>query len=150
MSDTERRERLAWKMVQRRLGYSDEELRVFQENPRNAELVAQALPLANARLVFEVVEAHGCNSGHKVGDRLTFDGQGNLLTESAPKRICAYALGATTPLMYAASELLYAGVDPNAMRFRRAGCIDVGLACGGWGRVVFELRAERIATTPTP
>jgi uncharacterized repeat protein (TIGR04076 family) len=148
MSDDERRARLAWKMVQRRLGYSDEELQAFRENPRNTELVAQAIPLAATRLTFEVVEAHGCNSGHKVGDRLTFDGQGNLLTEGAPKRVCAYALAAATPLMYAASELLYAGVDPNQMRFRRAGCIDVGLACGGWGRVVLELRAEQ-AGRPT-
>jgi uncharacterized repeat protein (TIGR04076 family) len=143
MSDEERRERLAWKMVQRRLGYSDEELLAFHANPRNVELVEKAVALAEMRLVFEVVEAHGCNSGHKVGDRLTFDGQGNLLTEASPKKICVYALAAATPLMYAASELLYAGVDPNEMRFRRAGCIDVGLACGGWGRVVFELRGER-------
>jgi hypothetical protein len=28
------------------------------------------------------------------------------------------------------------------MRFKRAGCIDVGLACGGWGRVVLELRVD--------
>jgi hypothetical protein len=45
-------------------------------------------------------------------------------------------------MVFAANEMLYAGVDPNEMRFRRAGCFDVGLQCGGWGRVVLELRVE--------
>ena len=31
------------------------------------------------------------------------------------------------------------GVDPNEMRFRRSSCFDVGLECGGWGRIVLEL-----------
>jgi hypothetical protein len=25
------------------------------------------------------------------------------------------------------------------MRFNRAGCLDVGLQCGGWGKVVVEI-----------
>jgi hypothetical protein len=25
------------------------------------------------------------------------------------------------------------------MRFRRAACFDVGVQCGGWGRIVLEL-----------
>jgi hypothetical protein len=37
-------------------------------------------------------------------------------------------------------ELLCAGVDPNEMRFKRAACFDVGLECGGWGRIVMEIR----------
>ena len=57
-------------------------------------------------------------------------------------RICIHALSAAAPLVYAADELMYAGVDPNEMRFNRAGCIDVGLACGGWGRIVMELQVE--------
>jgi hypothetical protein len=28
------------------------------------------------------------------------------------------------------------------MRFKRAHCIDVGLECEGWGRIVMEFRAE--------
>jgi hypothetical protein len=51
-------------------------------------------------------------------------------------------LSAASTLIFAANELLYAGVDPNEMRFNRAGCTDVGLKCGGWGRVVVELGVE--------
>ena len=28
------------------------------------------------------------------------------------------------------------------MRFNRVGCFDVGVRCGGWGRIVFEVRME--------
>ena len=46
---------------------------------------------------------------------------------------------APSSMIFAANELFYAGVDPNEMRFKRAGCFDVGVQCGGWGRVVLEL-----------
>jgi hypothetical protein len=37
---------------------------------------------------------------------------------------------------------MYAGVDPNKMVFKRCGCTDVGVQCGGWGRIVMEARVE--------
>jgi len=44
--------------------------------------------------------------------------------------------------MSAANELFYAGVDSNELRFKRTACHDVGLDCGGWGRVVLEIGVE--------
>ena len=41
-----------------------------------------------------------------------------------------------------ANELFYAGVDPNEMRLNRVGCFDVGVKCGGWGRIVLEVKME--------
>jgi uncharacterized repeat protein (TIGR04076 family) len=93
-------------------------------------------------IVVEVVESHGCNSQHKVGDKFYFDEVGNLITERCPKKVCIYALGAMEPLIFAASELFYAGIDPNEMRFKRTNCFDVGLQCGGWGKCVMEIRVE--------
>ncbi len=131
-----------WNVVKSRLGYTDEEMKAFRENPRNEDVLDKAPALLDKTVVLTVVASHGCNSGHKVGDRLCFDGAGNLLTQRSPKKVCVYALNAAAPLIYASSELFYAGVDPNEMRFRRAGCIDVGVRCGGWGRVVLELSVE--------
>ena len=34
------------------------------------------------------------------------------------------------------------GVDPNETRFKRVGCFDVGVRCGGWGHIVMELKVE--------
>lgn len=131
-----------WKIMQKRLGYSDDELADFRKEPRNADVLAKSPELLNKIIILEVVESHGCNSRHKAGDKFYFDGAGNLLTELCPKKICAYSLNAALLMIYAANEMIYAGVDPNRMRFRRTGCIDVGLKCGGWGRVVLELRVE--------
>jgi uncharacterized repeat protein (TIGR04076 family) len=131
-----------WKVMQKRLGYSDEELAQFKADPRNADVIAKGASLANKRIVLEVVESHGCNSRHQVGDRFAFDAFGNLLTDLCPEKVCGYSLNAALMMVFTANEMLYAGVDPNEIRFKRAGCFDVGLQCGGWGRVVLELKVE--------
>jgi uncharacterized repeat protein (TIGR04076 family) len=131
-----------WKTVQQRLGYNDEEMKKFRENPRNEDVLAKAPGLMNKTIVAKVVESHGCNSKHKVGDKLYFDGAGNLITKLCPKRICIYALKSIAQLIFASNELFYAGVDPNEMRFKRTGCFDVGVQYGGWGHIVMELSAK--------
>lgn len=131
-----------WKIMQRQLGYTDEEMKTFRENPRNADVLSKTSVLMNKRIVLEVVESHGCNTRHKVGDRFYFDGLGNLLTESSPRRICTFSLTSAAMLVFTATEMIHAGVDPNEIRFKRASCFDVGLSCGGWGQIVLELRVE--------
>jgi uncharacterized repeat protein (TIGR04076 family) len=131
-----------WAFIQKRLGYDEEEMQRFRANPRNANVLSKGPDLMNKTVILEVVEAHGCNSRHKVGDRFYFDGVGNLLTRRCPEKICAYSLNAALMMVFAANEMIYAGVDPNQMRFKQAGCFDVGLECGGWGRIVLELRVE--------
>jgi len=132
----------SWKVIKKHLGYSDEEMKKFREDPRNEDVLSKAPALMNKTIIAEVVESHGCNSQHKVGDRFYFDGAGNLLTKLCPKRICYSAIHSIGGLIFAANELFYAGIDPNEMRFKRAGCFDVGVQCGGWGRIVMELKVE--------
>ena len=131
-----------WQIMKAHLDYTDDEMKVFRENPRNEDVLSKAPALRNKTVVLEVVESHGCNSQHKVGARFYFDGAGNLLTKLCPNRICVYALNAITMQVFTAGELICAGVDPNEMRFKRAACFDVGVECGGWGRVAMELRVE--------
>lgn len=131
-----------WKFYQKHLGYTDDEMKKFRQNPRNEDVISKAPALMNKTIVIEVVEAHGCNSQHKVGDKFYFDGSGNLLTKLCPGRICFGAMSAMPSLISMAHELFYAGVDPNEMRFKRAGCIDIGIQCGGWGRVIMEVKVE--------
>ena len=131
---------MKWGAIKKHLGYTDEEMGAFRANPRNADVLDKAPALLDKTIIVEVVESNGCNSQHKVGDKLYFDGAGNLLTKRCPKKVCIYALNAATGLIFTANELFYAGVDPNEMRFKRAGCFDVGVECGGWGRVVLEIK----------
>jgi uncharacterized repeat protein (TIGR04076 family) len=131
-----------WKIIQRHLGYDNAEMSVFKDNVRNSDVLAQSEKMVNKFIILEVVESHGCNSKHKVGDRFYFDSAGNLLTELCPKKICGYSLNAAMMMVFTANEMLFAGINPNGIRFKRAGCFDVGLECGGWGRIVLELKVE--------
>lgn len=130
------------KMLKKRLGYDDGEMDKFKENPRNIEIVSKIPEMMKKKLVLEVVESHGCNSKHAVGDRFIFDAFGNLNTRECPDQVCLFLLGSAQALIYAGMELLLAGADPNKMGFNRTGCVDVGLQCGGWGKVVVEVKAE--------
>lgn len=132
----------ALNFIKSQLGYSDEEMELWLKNPRNQELILQMPALLQKTIVIEVVKSHGCASLHKVGDKFYFDGPGNLLTKLNPKRVCIHALSEMGPLIFAAQELFYAGIDPNVMKFKRIGCFDIGLKCGGWGRIILELRFE--------
>ncbi len=131
-----------WDFFQKHVGYTDEEMKEFRGNPRNEDVLSKASALMNKTIVVEVLKSHGCNSQHKEGDKFYFDGAGNLLTKLCPKRVCIYALSSVTMGIFASNELFYAGVDPNEMRFKRAGCFDVGVRCGGWGNIVMEIRVE--------
>jgi uncharacterized repeat protein (TIGR04076 family) len=132
-------DRVKWRYMKRHLGYTDEEMELFRQNPKNESILDKGREMLNKEIIIEVVASRGCNSGHAAGDKFHFDGAGNLLTGKSPEKICIFALNAVTPLIYAANELFYAGVDPNGMKFRRASCLDVGLECGGWGQVVLEI-----------
>lgn len=139
-----------WKFFQQHLGYSDEEMALFRARPQNADVLEKAPALMQKTIIAEVVESHGCNSQHKVGDRFIFDGAGNLITSTSPRRICIYALHALAGPIFTSNELFYAGLDPNSMRFNRTGCFDVGVRCGGWGHIVMEVRVEERSREKPP
>ncbi len=133
---------IKWKFIKKHLGYSNEEMKLFRENPRNEDILSKAPDLLKKTIIVEIVDSHGCNSQHKIGDKFYFDGAGNLLTKICPKRICIYALNSISTQVFTANELLYAGVDPNEMRFKRAACFDVGVEWRGWGRIVMEIKVQ--------
>ena len=130
------------RMIQRRLGLEDQEFSVVRENPKFRRLFENAVKGAQYRLVAEVVESKGCHSGHVKGQRLVFDSAANLLTQECPERVCAFLMPNLTVLINAFFENLMNGRDPNEVMFNRTGCFDVGYACGGWGHVTVEMRAE--------
>jgi len=132
-----------WTFLQKHLGYTNDEMKIFRADPRNEDVLSKGVGMLNKTIVAEVVEANGCDSGHKVGDKFYFDGRAlSLLTKLCPGRVCIFALHSMALAMPAFSELFYAGVDPNEIRFKRFGCTDVGLKCGGWGHIVMEIRME--------
>jgi uncharacterized repeat protein (TIGR04076 family) len=124
------------------MGYTDRETGLFKSDPRNAKVLAKAPELKHKTIVAEVMESHGCISGHKVGDRFHLDGAGNLISGLCPEKMCIYAVSCLQHIVFTMGEMVCADLDPNEMKFKRTGCFDVGLECGGWGRIVMEVRME--------
>ena len=127
------------KILQKRLNYSDEQFQQFRENPRNEEVLSKSTEINNTILVLTVVESHGCNSQHKIGDKIYLDGAGNILTKFCPAKICSYALNNALLMIFAANEFIFSGISPMNIKFKRCSCFDAGISCGGFGQIVLEL-----------
>jgi hypothetical protein len=135
------KEQLA-KIIRKRLALDEEEFKAIGENPKYQRLFQNALKASKYRLVAEVIESKGCHSGHMKGQKIIFDSSGNLLSREAPERVCAFLMPNLVLIINSFFENLMNGRDPNEVMFNRTGCFDVGHACGGWGHVVLEVRAE--------
>jgi uncharacterized repeat protein (TIGR04076 family) len=122
-------------MARVHLNFSHEEMEVFKKNPRNLEVLNKFPDLLNTIFTAEVIEAGGCACQHQVGQKIIISGDGSLLAAQCPDRVCVYLLQALGPIIYSAQEFIYAGIDPNQMKFKEVGCLDVGLKCGGIGHV---------------
>ena len=134
------------KIIQRRFGYSNDEIEKFGNDSRNVDLIARYKEFSKKYIVLTVVDSKGCNSNHKAGSKFYFDYAGNILTDLCPEKICGYSLNSALMMVFTANEMIFAGIDPNEIRFKRASCFDVGIECGGWGRIVLELKIEEKET----
>ena len=131
-------------IIRKRLNLADHDWSVIESNPKFQKLFQHAIQASKYRLIAEVIKSNGCHSGHVVGQKLTFDSSGNLLTRHNPERICAFLMPNLTVLINAFFENLMNGRDPNEVMFNTTGCFDTGPACGGWGHVVVKMTAELI------
>jgi uncharacterized repeat protein (TIGR04076 family) len=142
-SEKERIER-RWKKFQEMQGYSDEEIAIYKSNPRYAKAMEKASKFLTHNIIVEVVEAHNCNAGHKVGDRFVLTGNGYLIRDENPKLMCIHALGALMPFVYAMWERFYEDLDPAGLLFTTFHCPDVGCKRGGWGELIMRMYAEEV------
>jgi len=130
-----------WLAVQQRLGYTDAELKLFKKRPFSRKILRNKVieDLIRTNVVFEVVESHSCNIGHKVGDRFFFNAEGYMLTHKCPEKICPYIMPVMARMMWLVQERIYEGLNPRPT-FYFGHCDDVGLRCGGMGQVLLETK----------
>jgi uncharacterized repeat protein (TIGR04076 family) len=136
-----------WPYLQRQLGYSDEQMAGFRQDPRWRKVLASSPAMMSRTVVFVVRESHGCNVGHRPGDRFCFSPVGYMMAHRGPDKVCPYLMPAMTRLMYLVQERIWEGADPLPL-FRFAHCDDVGLGCGGWGQVLIETTIEENGAEP--
>jgi hypothetical protein len=128
-------------MIRQRLKLDDQEWAIIVKNPKFQRLFTNAVEASKYRLVAEVIDSKGCQSGRIIGQKLVFDNSGNLLTKENPDRVCAFLMPNLTVLINAFFENMMNGRDPNEVIFNTTGCFDTGPQCGGWGHVVVKMTA---------
>ena len=132
----------ALKQLQKIMGYSDEQMKSFLQNPRNQKILSRQGDIAQVNIVFEIVKAEGCIVGHKVGQKFIVAKGGALDMKNSAPFLCPFLMPPITRLTWVIQERVWEGLDPQPL-FAMGQCDDVGHDCGGFGRVVMEARIEK-------
>jgi len=129
-----------WKKFQEHYGLTNEELAIHRSNPKHVKAMENAPAFVKYKMIVEVIEAHNCVAGHKVGDKFVIDSEGCLvLDECPPGRICVsavYAMKSTVDRMWQAFYDNSTDVFQDTVH-----CSDVGIYRGGWGEIVMRIYA---------
>ena len=125
-----------------RVGYTEADLKHFEPgDPRLRQMERLGRAAARYSIAVEGVRARNCNSGYQAGDKFILDVDGNFITKFCPPRLCVYAISQLTVPVALINERLGEGLDPNQFHFmHQVRCLDVGVACGGYGEVRFEVK----------
>ena len=129
------KETIDWAEFQREMGYTDEELVMFQANPKAVRLLERADRMAEWDIIAEVMEAPGC-ANHKPGDKIILSPLGLLRAHEGPEAICVHAVPPLSVAVAVIQERLCSDLAPEPYMFDRLSCLDAGVRCGGCGAVV--------------
>jgi hypothetical protein len=127
---------------QKRMNYTDEEMNKWLSFPQYQEMVRNSENFMKSRIVAEVIEARGCMAGHEIGQKIVMDGNGVLIREECPERMCVFLLGPLMTFVTTFMQTFKDNTDPNGIIWPRFRCIDLGVERGGWGLVLCKLYAE--------
>jgi len=128
-----------WQKIKENLGYTDEELTIHLSNPKHVRLVESAPAFSKYKMIIEVIGANNCAAGHKVGDKFVVDGEGCLVVNECPSRLCVAAIFAIKPLVDRMWQAFYD--NTTDVLHDTVHCTDVGVHRGGWGEITMRIEA---------
>jgi uncharacterized repeat protein (TIGR04076 family) len=131
------------KLAEERLGASDEQIEKLTDT--QWRVLKSRTHRRQYRMVAEVIEVTDCcSAGHKKGDKYVYTASGFLLPEeSTVACLCLWAMRPMLPFIYISFDRTAEGLDPTPKGWDRVHCPDVGMNCGGLGRVVFRIYSEK-------
>jgi uncharacterized repeat protein (TIGR04076 family) len=135
------------------VGYTEGDLQHFQAgDPRVRQMEKLGRAAARYSIAAEVIKSRNCNSGYRVGDRFILDVDGNFIPKFCPSRLCVYLISQMAIPVALINERLSEGLEPNQFHFmHQVRCLDVGVECGGYGEVKFEVKVvPRVKDTKQP
>lgn len=128
-----------WRKFQEILGYTDKELEICRSHPKKVRALEEGAKFVSHHMIIDVVEAHNCAMGYKVGDRFVVDGGGALITDQCPPRLCVAAIAAFKTLQDRMWQAFYDG--KSEVLHDTVHCPDVGIREGGWGMITMRIRS---------
>ena len=128
-----------WQKFQGHLGYTDDELAIHQSNPKHSKAMESASKFSTHKIFVEVIEAHNCGAGYQVGDRFVVDGEGNLVLEKCPDKLCISAIASLKVLVDRMWQAFFD--DSIDVLHDTVRCPDVGVHRGGWGEITMRVHA---------
>ena len=142
--DKEQAERLErrWRKFQEVMGYTDEEIAMYRSDPQKVKVMERAPKFATHIIIAECVFSRNCNAGHKVGDKIVMDGNGVIIRDLCPERVCYSVIQSIAPLVYALWERFAEDLSDLSIMLDKVHCPDVGVEKGGWGETVWRVYAE--------
>lgn len=142
--DNEHREKMErrWKRFQQAMGYTDKEIAMYRADPQKVKAMERAPKFATHNIIAECTFSRNCNAGHKVGDKIVLDGNGVILRDLCPERMCYSVIQSIAPLIYAVWERFGEDLSDVDILLPKVHCPDVGVEQGGWGETVWKVYAE--------
>jgi uncharacterized repeat protein (TIGR04076 family) len=128
-----------WRKYQERFGFTEEELAAFRSRPQHIKSMERAPAFATHNIVIEIIEAHHCAADYKAGDRFVVNGEGMLILDQCPPKLCAAAIAGFKLLIDRMWQAFYDG--STEVLHDTARCPDVGVKNGGWGEIVMRVHA---------
>ncbi len=132
-----------WPIIKERFGFTDEELDLFKSLPTNHKMLTDKAMtrIVTTNVVFEVVESRACNTDHEVGEKIYFNLERGMLAHKGPKYICPFLMPVMTRTTHIVQDRIWEGLDdPLQSVVSRGGCDDIGVECGGVGKVILEVK----------
>lgn len=125
------------------MGYTDEQIRIAEENPKTRKLINTGPVLASKKMVATCIREQNCGA-HQIGGRYVFTGQGMMIKDETCEVPCLWAMAAFRPFNYILYDRAASGLDPDGLHLETVSCPDVGCENGGFGTAMFRITVEDV------
>jgi uncharacterized repeat protein (TIGR04076 family) len=122
------------------VGWTDEQIDSL--SPKMLKFLKSAKTQEH-KMIAEVIRSENCSFKLKKGDKLVFGSAGILLPDESTASLCLWAIAPLLPFNYMIYDRLYEKLDPNGVFPDHVRCTDVGVACGGFGEVLFRISCQK-------
>lgn len=133
-------ERARWKAL---VGWTDEQIDSLSPKMLKFLRRPRSFGAEQYKMIAEVVRSENCGFKMKKGDKLVFGSAGILLPDESTASLCLWAIAPLLPFNYMIYDRLYEKLDPNGIFPDHVRCTDVGVACGGFGEVLFKISCQK-------